>query len=240
MTDPVLVVEHLGVRYGGVKAVQDVSFSVDQNAVVALVGHNGAGKSSCLQALCGFVKSSGSVALNGASIGSTPARSRIEHGLSLVPEGWGVLREFTVTENLQLFGDAAPPAAAARAWSLERVYDLFPNLAERQKVAAGQLSGGERQMLSVACSLRQGPRCLMLDEPTAGLSPAMSERVWEVCDHVRSEGIALVIVAQEVERVLEFVDHVLVMQSGELTLSAPNTDGTRSECRELLGFGIQR
>lgn len=238
--NPALLVEGLSVRYGGVKAVRDVSFSVAPASVTGLVGHNGAGKSSCLQALCGFVKSTGRVELNGESIGGTPARSRIEHGLSLVPEGWGVLREFTVLDNLKLFADAAPAAAQARAWSLERVYDLFPNLREREQVLAGQLSGGERQMLSVACSLRQGPRCLMLDEPTAGLSPAMSEAVWDACGIVQAEGIALVVVAQEVERILEFVDHVLVMQSGEITLNAPISAETKTACREQLGFGIQR
>jgi branched-chain amino acid transport system ATP-binding protein len=235
---PTLKVTDLRVRYGGVKAVQGVSFTVEQGAVVALVGHNGAGKSSCLQGLCGFVKATGDIELNGQSIGGTAARSRIEHGLSLVPEGWGVLREFSVLDNLRLFADAAPPAAAARSWSLERIFAVFPNLRERENVAAGQLSGGERQMLSVACSLRQGPLCLMLDEPTAGLSPAMAEAVWEACDVVRAEGIALVIVAQEVERILELVDHVLVMQSGEIALDAPNSGATKTSCRELLGFGL--
>jgi branched-chain amino acid transport system ATP-binding protein len=237
---PALVVRDLDVRYGGVKAVRGASFSVDHGTAVALVGHNGAGKSSCLEALCAFVKASGHIELNGEDISGAPARRRIEHGLSLVPEGWGVLRQFSVLENLRLFIDAAPPAAAARAWPIDQVYEVFPNLREREDVAAGQLSGGERQMLSLACSLMQGPVCLMLDEPTAGLSPAMAEAVWDACDAVRAEGIALVVVAQEVERILELVDHVVVMQSGAVTLDAPNTSDARATCRQLLGFGAGR
>jgi branched-chain amino acid transport system ATP-binding protein len=235
---PMLKVENLSVHYGGVKAVQGAGFVMGEGAVVAMVGHNGAGKSSCLQALSGFVKATGTIELGGVAIERASVRTRIEHGLSLVPEGWGVVREFSVLDNLRLFGDAAPPAAAARAWSIERICDLFPNLRERQNVAAGQLSGGERQMLSVACSLRQGPLLLMLDEPTAGLSPAMTEVVWEACEVVRAEGVTLLIVAQEVERILELVDHVLVMQSGELVLDAPNSAETKRTCRERLGFGI--
>jgi branched-chain amino acid transport system ATP-binding protein len=232
-----LEVRDLDVRYGGVHAVRDVSFDVMPDTSVALVGPNGAGKTSTLEGLGGFVKSSGTVRIAGEAVRALRPRSRIELGISLVPEGWNVLTELSVEENLKLFGESAPPAAASRAWALERVYELFPVLKTRRELAAGLLSGGERQMLSIGCALRQGPKCLMLDEPTMGLSPAMAETVWEVCATLRGEGIALLIVAQEVERVLELVDHVLVMQSGKLTLNAPRDAETVARCHDLLGFG---
>jgi branched-chain amino acid transport system ATP-binding protein len=233
-----LEVRDLEVRYGGVQAVRGISFDVLPDTSVALVGPNGAGKTSTLEGLGGFVKTSrGAVRIAGSPVRPLRPRGRIELGLSLVPEGWNVLTELSVEDNLRLFGDAAPPAAAERAWPLERVYELFAPLWGRRELAAGLLSGGERQMLSIGCALRQGPRCLMLDEPTVGLSPAMAETVWEVCETLRGEGIALLIVAQEVERVLELVDHVLVMQSGQLTLDAPRDAETVARCHDLLGFG---
>ncbi len=231
-----LTVADLRVRYGSVEAVRGVSFSLQPGTSAALFGHNGVGKSSCLQAIAGFVRSTGRVSVDGVDVSARDVRTRIGHGVCLVPEGWGVLRELSVHDNLVLFGQTSRGGGAGRAWSIERIYDLFPSLQARQRTLAGSLSGGERQMLSIACSLVQGPLYLLLDEPTTGLSPAMVDAVWNAWTAMRADGIAVLVVGQEVERILGLVDRVLVMQSGELALDQPNSPETAQQCRELLGF----
>jgi branched-chain amino acid transport system ATP-binding protein len=231
-----LVVEDLRVRYGGVEAVRGVSFTVEPGQTVALFGHNGVGKSSSLQAVAGFVRSTGSVRMGEADLAARDVRGRIAAGLSLVPEGWGVLRELSVDDNLHLFRSTVPVAGRQRAWPVERIFELFPALKLRHRTAAGSLSGGERQMLSIACSLVQEPVYLLLDEPTTGLSPAMVDAVWTAWNAMRTQDISILVVGQEIERVLGLVDRVMVMQSGVLVLDQANDGSTRDAARELLGF----
>lgn len=231
-----LRVTDLRVRYGSVEAVRGVDFSLAPGTTAALFGHNGVGKSSSLQAVAGFTKASGSVHVDGVDLSSRDVRARLSAGVSLVPEGWGVLRQLSVTENLTLFANTAPPEGAERAWSADRIFDLFPSLKDRHNQLAGSLSGGERQMLSIACSLSQGPVYLLLDEPTTGLSPAMIDAVWNAWTVMRAENIAVLVVGQEVERILGLVDRVMVMQAGEIVLDDVNSHQVADLARELLGF----
>jgi branched-chain amino acid transport system ATP-binding protein len=235
-TGDALTVADLRVRYGSVQAVRGVGFTLPPGTSAALFGHNGAGKSSTLQAICGFVRGTGTVTVDGEDMSNRDVRTRIGRGISLVPEGWGVLRELSVHDNLALFGQTAPATGRARAWSIERIFELFGSLKARERTLAGSLSGGERQMLSIACSLVQGPRYLLLDEPTTGLSPMMVDLVWDAWSAMRGDGIAVLVVGQEVERILGLVDRVMVMQSGEIVLDRENDPDAAQACRELLGF----
>src|SRR5690242_10847837 len=173
-----LVIEHLEVRYGDLVGVSDISLKVDAGSIVALLGSNGAGKTTTLNAIAGLVRPSrGSVSWRGEEIAGQPAYRIVSRGLALSPEGWRLFVAQTVEQNLRLGATAL--ADKARIESLfERVYTLFPRLAERRRQLARTLSGGERQMLALGRALMSEPKLLMLDEPSLGLAPAIVETLY--------------------------------------------------------------
>ncbi len=182
MTAPLLKIEHLEVRYGDLIGVSDVSLEVPEGSVVALLGSNGGGKTTTLNAIAGLIPvHSGSIGFRGAEIGGEAAFSIVRKGLALSPEGWRLFVQQSVENNLLL--GATPLRDKARVASLlERVYEIFPRLAERRSQRAGTMSGGERQMLAVGRALMSDPKLLMLDEPSLGLAPAVVEfDVRDVC-----------------------------------------------------------
>ena len=220
---PILQVQGLTVRYGQVQAVRDVSLSVPQGAVVVLLGANGAGKSSTLNAIAGLVPCGGSVTLDGKPLAGLPAEDIVRRGLSLVPEGRRMFPSLSVADNLHLGGatHARGTALAARvAAELER----FPILRERYHQQAGLLSGGEQQMLAIARALMSAPRLLLLDEPSLGLAPQMVDRVFDLITDLREQGITILLVEQNAERALEIADHAYVLQSGQMVLSGTGAD----------------
>lgn len=216
---PLLSVRNLEVRYGDLVGVADVSLEVKKGEVVALLGSNGAGKTTVLNAIIGLVRpAAGEVLWEGEPIGGLPAFSVVGRGLALAPEGWRLFVNQTVEQNLRL--GATPLRDRQReAELLERVFAFLPKLKERRRQAAGTLSGGERQMLAVGRALMSAPRLLLLDEPSLGLAPAIVEMMYEKLQELRDEGLTLLIAEQSVELALEIADRGYVIQTGRSVLS---------------------
>ncbi len=214
-----LKVRQLEVAYGGIRAVKGIDLDVAAGELVALIGANGAGKTSTLKALCGLIKPvAGHVAYEDADITGKPAHELVRRGLALVPEGRGVFPRLTVTENLEM-GAYTQNDAAAIARDFDRAYALFPRLAERRSQLAGTLSGGEQQMLAMARALMCRPRLLLLDEPSMGLAPLMVQRIFDTVRTVAAEGVTMLLVEQNAKLALETCDRGYVMESGSIVLA---------------------
>jgi branched-chain amino acid transport system ATP-binding protein len=220
---PILQVQGLTVRYGQVQALHDVALTVPQGAVVVLLGANGAGKSSTLNAIAGLVPCGGTVMLDGKPLTGLPAEDVVRRGLSLVPEGRRVFPSLSVADNLHL-GGAAHAQGTALTARIEAELGRFPILRERYHQQAGLLSGGEQQMLAIARSLMSAPRLLLLDEPSLGLAPQMVDRVFDLITGLRDQGITILLVEQNAERALEIADYAYVLQSGQVALSGSGAD----------------
>ena len=239
MSDSLLSVRNLEVRYGDLVGVADVSLEVGKGEVVALLGSNGAGKTTTLNAIMGLVRPTGGhVRWEGAEIGGQPAFAVVGRGLALAPEGWRLFVNQTVEQNLRL--GATPLRDRKReAELLEKVFAFLPKLKERRRQAAGTLSGGERQMLAVGRALMSAPRLLLLDEPSLGLAPAIVEMMYEKLAELRKEGLTLLIAEQSVELALEIADRGYVIQTGRSVLEGPAEELARSPevQRAYLGLG---
>ncbi len=223
-----LEVSHLEVHYGGIQAVKGISLQVGAGETVALIGANGAGKTSTLKALARLLPAAdcrGSIALAGVPITQLPAHMLIGQGLALVPEGRGIFARLSVAENLQL-GAYARTDRSASAADLEKIYAILPRLGERQRQLAGTLSGGEQQMLALGRALMGRPRLLLLDEPSMGLAPLMVQKIFEVIRDVAATGVSILLVEQNARLALQTASRAYVMESGRVTLAAP--------CAELL------
>jgi branched-chain amino acid transport system ATP-binding protein len=218
MSEPILTVESLDVAYGRVQAVRDVSIEVPEGGLVALVGANGAGKSSVLAAVSGLVKpKAGRVRFGGRDITSWPAHRKVAAGLVLVPEGRQILGTLTVAENLRLGAYRRRREAAPES----EMYELFPVLAERRALPASALSGGEQQMLAIARAMIARPRLVLLDEPSMGLAPKMVDEVFAVIDTIRAAGATVVLVEQNARRALRAADTGYVLETGRITREGP-------------------
>ena len=214
-----LSVANLEVRYGDLIGVSDVSLEVAGGSVVALLGSNGAGKTTTLNAIAGLIPASGgSIAFRGERLDGQPAFAIVRKGIALSPEGWRLFVQQSVENNLQLGATSlADKAQAARM--LERVYAVFPRLAERRRQQAGTMSGGERQMLAVGRALMSDPKLLMLDEPSLGLAPATVELMYETLARLHRDGLTILLAEQSVELALEVSDTAYVLQVGRTVLS---------------------
>jgi branched-chain amino acid transport system ATP-binding protein len=216
-----LAVDHLEVRYGDLIGVADVSLTVPDGAVVALLGSNGAGKTTTLNAIAGLIPAAGgSIAFGTERIDGMPAYAIVRKGLALSPEGWRLFVQQSVENNLLLGATALADRARLPAL-LERVYTLFPTLAERRHQRAGTMSGGERQMLAVGRALMSEPKLLMLDEPSLGLAPAVIETMYDTLARLHREGLTILLAEQAIEMALEVADHAYVLQVGRSVLSGP-------------------
>ena len=218
MAQALLEALNLEVHYGGIAAVKGISFAVEENEIVCLIGANGAGKTSTLKALARMIPSSGEVHYGSQRIEESPSYELIGRGLALVPEGRGIFARLTVAENLAM-GAYHRRDKDGIANDFERVYALLPRLKERTSQVAGTLSGGEQQMLAIGRALMGRPRLLLLDEPSMGLAPLMVEKVFEVVRTVAAEGMTILLVEQNARLALEVCSRGYVMESGLITLA---------------------
>ncbi|MBH0129538.1 ABC transporter ATP-binding protein [Salinibacterium sp. NK8237] len=220
MSDPILSVTGLQVNYGRVEAVRDVSFEVPVGSLVTLVGANGAGKTSVLNAVSGLLRPrQGVITFEGTDITKWPAHRLVKAGLVQVPEGREILGTLTVAENLTLGGWHRSNSAMHS--KVAEVYERFPVLFERRKLHAGALSGGEQQMLAIARALIAEPKILLLDEPSMGLAPKIVDEVFTVIEEIRQTGTTVVLVEQNARRALAAADYGYVLETGEVSHSGP-------------------
>ena len=216
MADEMLRVTGLSAGYGAIQAVDGIDLAVPHGAFRALLGANGAGKSTTLRAIAGLHRPvRGTITLDGEDISRLRAHQVVRRGLALVPEGRMILAPLTVAENLAL---SAPFGRAQRADLLARVYDLFPRLAERRQQTAGLMSGGEQQMLAIGRALMTAPRVLLLDEPSMGLAPSVVDLVIEAIIALHRHGQAILMVEQNATLALSVVDHAYVMKRGVIVM----------------------
>jgi branched-chain amino acid transport system ATP-binding protein len=234
-----LRVSHLEVRYGDLIGVADVSLAVEQGSVVALLGSNGSGKTTTLNAVAGLVRPSrGAIEWQGQSIAQEPAYQIVGRGLALSPEGWRLFVSQTVEQNLRL--GASLLQEKSRLHSLfERVYALFPRLAERRRQLAGTLSGGERQMLALGRALMSEPRLLMLDEPSLGLAPGVVETLYETLHKLHQEGLTLLLAEQTIPLALDIADYAYVLQTGRTVLEGRAADLENNDQVREIYLGIR-
>ena len=215
-----LQVSELKVAYGGIQAVKGVDFEVRAGELVCLIGSNGAGKTSTMNAITGSLPCSGEIKYQGRGIRGQGAWDLVRQGLAMVPEGRGVFTRMSVLENLRMGAyvrDDKPGIAA----DLDKMFALFPRLQERHQQLAGTLSGGEQQMLAMGRALMSRPQLLLLDEPSMGLSPLMVDKIFEVVRDVSAQGVTVLLVEQNASRALALADRGYVMESGLITLSGP-------------------
>jgi len=213
-----LEVQGLRVAYGGINAVKGIDLAVAEGEMVALIGANGAGKTSTLKAICGMLHHAGRVRLRGEDVSNLASFELVQRGMALVPEGRGVFGRLSVQENLQMGAYVRADTAAVRS-DLARIYALFPRLAERRHQTGGTLSGGEQQMLAIGRALMSRPKLLLLDEPSMGLAPMMVDRIFETVRTVSAEGVTVLLVEQNAKLALEISHRGYVMESGIISLS---------------------
>lgn len=234
----ILEVKDLCVSYGGIQAVKNISFEVEEGQIVTLIGANGAGKSSTLRSIVGLVKpSSGSVLLAGDEIAQKSPEFIVSKGITLVPEGRRVFADLTVLENLKL-------GAYLRKGSLEEdlnwCYDLFPRLKERSWQPAGTLSGGEQQMLAIARALMSRPRIMMMDEPSLGLAPIIVQGVFEIIREINKQGVTILLVEQNANMALRTAHMAYVMETGVITMSGSGRELAEDEKIKAAYLGKAR
>jgi branched-chain amino acid transport system ATP-binding protein len=216
--EPLLTVERLALNYGAITALRGVDLSVGKGEVVALIGANGAGKSSTLRAISGMVKTAGgSIQLDGADITDVKAHLLVPKGMAHAPEGRGIFLNLTVEENLDL-GAYLRRDRAEIAADREQSFTLFPRLRERRKQTAGTLSGGEQQMLSIARALMSRPRLLLLDEPSLGLAPQVIEAIFRTLKDVNARGVSVLLVEQNAHLALSFAHYGYVLETGTVVM----------------------
>jgi len=216
-----LIVENLEVHYQELRALRGISLQVAERNLVALIGSNGAGKTTLLNAISGLIHTvSGQINWNGQSILGCSPDAICQQGVIQVPEGRKLFARMTVEENLEM-GAYLPQARAHAAESRQMVFDIFPRLAERRRQIVGSLSGGEQQMVAVARAIMAGPKLLMLDEPSLGLSPLMAAEIFHVIESLNQRGITMLLISQEVLHALSIAHYAYVLENGKIILDGP-------------------
>ena len=224
-----LEVKDLEVYYGVICALKGINFEVNEGEIVTLIGANGAGKTTTMQSVVGLIPSrAGSVVFDGNDITKTPCHKIVHLGMTQVPEGRRVFQELTVYENL-LMGAYSNKSNTTFKEDLERIYTLFPRLAERKSQIAGTLSGGEQQMLAMGRALMSKPKLLMLDEPSMGLSPLLVDQVFEIIKSINKDGTTILLVEQNAGKSLAISDRGYVLENGSIVLSGTGKELMESE-----------
>jgi branched-chain amino acid transport system ATP-binding protein len=223
--EAILSVRGLQVNYGHIEAVKGIDFDLAAGQITTLVGANGAGKSTTLLALSGLIpKAAGTVTFDGRDIGGLAAHRIVAGGLVQVAEGRATLTTLTVRENLELGAYTRRDGAAARARDIAHVYALFPRLEERATQLAGNLSGGEQQMLAIGRALMAKPRVLLLDEPSMGLAPIVVQDIFRALKRINADGMTLFLVEQNVRQALRIADRAYVLETGRIVLQGTGAE----------------
>ncbi|MFK0166313.1 ABC transporter ATP-binding protein [Rhizobium sp. NPDC090279] len=232
----ILSIRNLDVRYGLLQAVRDVSFDLAKGEVLALVGANGAGKTTLLRSIAGaHLPAGGQILFDGENVTTVPSHRRIAKGVALVPEGRRLFSQMTVEENLML----GKSAGRRGEWTVERVFDAFPNLKPRRHAKTGHLSGGEQQATAIGRALMSNPDILLLDEVSLGLSPLVVDRVYQQLQSLLSSGTTIVLVEQDLARAMGVASRVICMLEGRIVLDRPANGVTREEVTQAY-FGLNR
>ncbi len=219
-----LKVEKLNVYYGNIHALKEISFEVQKGEIVTLIGANGAGKTSTLQAISGMIKaSSGAITLKGKPITHEEAHKLVPLGMAHVPEGRRVFAQMSVEENLEL-GAYTIKDKKQIASDIEKMYKRFPRLRERRKQLAGTMSGGEQQMLAMARALMSRPEMILMDEPSMGLAPILVQEIFEIIKEINADGTTVLLVEQNANRALQIAHRAYVLETGEIVLSGEGKD----------------
>lgn len=233
-----LEVKNVDVFYGDVQVLWDVSFNVQKGEIVALIGANGSGKTTSLNTVSSILKPrNGSVTYEGQPLHTRAPHDLVGLGISHVPEARRLFPEMTVKENL-LLGALTPGAKKARPEMLEKVYGIFPRLKEREKQAAGTLSGGEQQMCAIARGLMSKPRLLMLDEPSLGLAPILVTDIFRVIQEVHDAGVTVLLIEQNVFKTLGIADRAYVLENGRIVLTGTGKDLLNDEHVKKAYLGV--
>ncbi|MEZ3497527.1 MAG: ABC transporter ATP-binding protein [Lachnospiraceae bacterium] len=219
-----LEIKDLEVCYGVIRAIKGVSFEVNQGEVIALIGANGAGKTTILHTITGLIPAEkGSILFDGKELTKTPAHKIVSMGMAHVPEGRRVFAQLSVLENLKL-GAYTRKNKAEIEESLQMVYDRFPRLEERKNQVAGTLSGGEQQMLAMGRALMSKPRIILMDEPSMGLSPLLVSEIFDIIKVISEGGTTVLLVEQNAKKALSIADRAYVLETGNITLSGKASD----------------
>jgi branched-chain amino acid transport system ATP-binding protein len=219
---PILEVDGLSVRYGAIQALEGVTLRLSEGEIVTLIGANGAGKTTTLRAIMGLVRASGEVRYRGESVRSRATHRLVRDGLVLVPEGRIVFANLSVQENLEMGAYARRDDGVAR--DFERVFALFPRLAERRRQTAGTLSGGEQQMLAIGRALMSRPRVLLLDEPSLGLAPIVVHAIFEAIEEIHRSGVPVLLVEQNANAALRHSSRAYVLETGHVALEGASAE----------------
>ena len=212
-----LKIDNIHVFYGAIHAIKGISFEVNEDEIVTLIGANGAGKSTTLNTIAGLLKPrSGKVTFNGTDLASIPASKVVSQGMALCPEGRRIFQQMTVRENLEMGGFTRSKTEIPA--SLDEMFQRFPRLKEREKQIAGTLSGGEQQMLAMARALMSRPKLLMLDEPSMGLAPILVEQIFDIIKELHSAGTTILLVEQNAQMALSVADRAYVLETGNISM----------------------
>ncbi|MEA2965110.1 MAG: branched-chain amino acid transport system ATP-binding protein [Alphaproteobacteria bacterium] len=233
-----LELSHVSASYGAVPALTEVTISIGEGEAVGLLGANGAGKSTTLRTISGLLRAtSGAITFAGRNIAALPPYKVTELGIAHVPEGRQVFPELTVQENLEI-GAYVPAAKAERKRSLDLVLGIFPVLAARRKQLAGTMSGGEQQMLAVGRGLMLKPRLLMLDEPSLGLAPVVTDVTFQKIQEIHAMGTAILLVEQNVSRALTLVQRAYVLESGKVIMHGGSSELANNKQVQAAYLGL--
>ncbi|MEK9719555.1 MAG: ABC transporter ATP-binding protein [Quisquiliibacterium sp.] len=229
----------LSAGYGSFQALFDVSLTVDAGEAVAVIGPNGAGKTTLLRAISKLIPATrGDLSMDGVRYNEVPAHEVISLGIAQVPEGRRLFPRLSVEENLRM-GSFLPAARSRFAERLDFVYSLFPRMKERRQQLAGTLSGGEQQMCAIGRALMSGPKLLLLDEPSAGLAPVIVQSIFDLVKRIRTEGYTVLIVEQNIQQVLKFVDRAYLLETGRIRMSGKASELLASDEIRRAYLGIE-
>jgi branched-chain amino acid transport system ATP-binding protein len=234
----ILEIENLEASYGWTKVLHGVNIQVEKGGVTAILGANGAGKTTSLRAICGMVKTSGEIRFNGQRINGKATEDIVRLGIAHIQEGRGTFENLTVEENLRL-GAYARKDKTNLAEDLDRMYDYFGVLGDRCKQSAGTLSGGEQQMLALARGLMLRPQLLLLDEPSLGLAPLVMREIFHIVDTInKKEGVSVLLVEQNASMALDIADQAYLLETGRVVMSGPASDFLKDDSirRSYLGY----